>query len=246
MYRASPPCIAVAVAIESGVSFFDTSDVHGAAGSAPTSNGFGHNETLLGEAVRGRREEVVLATKFSARPSPEGGVVFDGRPEYVRAACDASLQRLQTDHIDLYYYHRLDPTVPVEETVGAMAELIVARKVRAIGLSNVGVDILRQGSRRATSPKFSDDNLRHNPRLVEELKRFSEARGATPEQVALAWLLAQPTTSPPFPAPSGRSAENARTTAVALSADEVAVLGEVFSPDRVRGGQYGELGVRSR
>ncbi|GAA3082598.1 aldo/keto reductase [Pseudonocardia yunnanensis] len=297
----------IAVAIDSGVNFFDTSDIYGAAGSAPTSNGFGHNETLLGEAVRGRREEVVLATKFSARPAPEGGVVFDGRPEYVRAACDASLARLQTDHIDLYYYHRLDPMVPVEETVGAMAELIAAGKVRAIGLSDVEADILHRaaavapisalqseyslwergieaevlpacralgitlvpysplgraaltgtvgsdttfgaGDFRATLPKFSDDNLRHNLTLVEELKRFSEARGATPGQVALAWLLSQPHDVAPIPGTKRAKyvRENAAATAVALSADDVAVLGAVFSPEQVRGAQYGELGVRSR
>ena len=297
----------IAVAIDSGVNFFDTSDIYGAAGSAPTTNGFGHNETLLGEAVRGRRGEVVLATKFSARPAPEGGVVFDGRPEYVREACDASLARLQTDHIDLYYYHRLDPTVPVEETVGAMAELIAAGKVRAIGLSNVGVDVLHRaaavapisalqseyslwergieaevlpacralgitlvpysplgramltgtvgsdttfgaGDFRLTLPKFSDENLTHNLTLVEELKRFSEARGATPGQVALAWLLAQPHDVAPIPGTKRAKyvRENAAATAVALSADDVAVLGAVFSPEQVRGGQYGELGVRSR
>ena len=297
----------IRVAIDSAVNFFDTSDIYGASRSAATTNGFGHNETLLGEAVRHRRDEVVLATKFSARPASGGEVAFDGRPEYVRTACDASLRRLRTDHIDLYYYHRLDPLVPVEETVGAMFELVTAGKVRAIGVSNVGADVLRRAAAvapisalqseyslwergieaeilpacrelgitlvpysplgraaltgsvgsdtrfgpadfRSTLPKFSDDNLRHNLSLVQELTRFAEARGVTAGQVALAWLLAQPHDVAPIPG-TKRAAyvrENAAATAVALSADDVAALGQVFSPDRVRGGQYGELGVRNR
>ncbi|WP_030510993.1 aldo/keto reductase [Microbispora rosea] len=135
-------------AVEAGIDFFDTSDIYGAAGAATGQfqKGFGHNEELLGRAVRGLRDRVVLATKFGARPSEEGGVVYDGRPEYVAAACEASLRRLGVDHIDLYYIHRLDPTVPIEDTVGAMADLVTAGKVRAIGLSAVGPDILHRAA----------------------------------------------------------------------------------------------------
>ncbi|MEU8074866.1 aldo/keto reductase [Catellatospora citrea] len=129
--------------------FFDTSDYYGAASARPGDPvlGFGHNETLLGRALRGRRDEAVIATKFSARPLPEGGSVFDGRPEYVKAACEASLRRPGTDRIDLYYYyyyyyHRLDPTVPIEDTVGAMAELVAEGKVHALGLSEVSAEVL--------------------------------------------------------------------------------------------------------
>ncbi|WP_169952601.1 aldo/keto reductase [Microbispora sp. H11081] len=134
-------------AVDAGIDFFDTSDIYGAAGAATgqSQKGFGHNEELLGRAVRGLRDRVVLATKFGARPS-DGGVVFDGRPEYVAAACEASLRRLGVDHIDLYYVHRHDTTVPIEDTVGAMAELVTAGKVRAIGLSSVGPDILHRAS----------------------------------------------------------------------------------------------------
>ncbi|MFI2364360.1 aldo/keto reductase [Promicromonospora sp. NPDC019610] len=133
-------------AIELGVELFDTSDYYGASSARPGAPvaGFGHNERLLGRALRGRRDWAVVATKFSARPTPEGRSIFDGRPEYVRAACAASLERLGTDRIDLYYYHRLDPAVPVEETVGAMAELVAEGKVRAIGLSEVTPEILRR------------------------------------------------------------------------------------------------------
>ena len=135
-------------AIDAGIDFFDTSDIYGAAGAATgqSRNVFGHNEELLGRAVRGLRDKVVLATKFGARLAPEGGVVFDGRPEYVVSACDASLRRLGVDHIDVYYCHRVDPTVPIEDTVGAMADLVTAGKVRAIGISAVGPDLLRRAA----------------------------------------------------------------------------------------------------
>jgi aryl-alcohol dehydrogenase-like predicted oxidoreductase len=115
----------IARALELGVTFLDTADVYGD----------GHNEELVGRALAGRRDEVVLATKFSISRRPDGRMRIDGRPEYVRSCCDASLQRLGTDRIDLYYQHRVDPTVPIEETVGAMAELVAAGKVRHLGLS---------------------------------------------------------------------------------------------------------------
>ena len=128
-------------AIELGVNFLDTSDVYGAAdiGTATNVRGFGHNEQLIGAAIRGHRDKVVLATKFGAKVNDAGnGIVLDGRPDYVAASCEASLRRLGTDVIDLYYCHRLDPGVPIEDTVGAMAELVTAGKVRALGLSEVG------------------------------------------------------------------------------------------------------------
>lgn len=133
-------------AIDLGVELLDTSDYYGASSSeygAPVP-GFGHNEELVGRALKGRRDQVVLATKFSARATGDGTSVFDGRPEYVVEAVDASLRRLRTDHIDLYYYHRLDPTVPIEDTVDAMAQLVSAGKVRALGLSEVDAEVLRR------------------------------------------------------------------------------------------------------
>ncbi|MFF3606725.1 aldo/keto reductase [Streptomyces sp. NPDC002463] len=148
-YGAADPDASVTTirdAIDLGVELFDTSDYYGASSATPGRPvaGFGHNEELLGRALRGRRAKAVVATKFSARPTPEGRSFFDGRPEYVKAACEASLRRLGTDRIDLYYYHRLDPAVPVEDTVGAMAELVADGKVRAIGLSEVSAEILRR------------------------------------------------------------------------------------------------------
>jgi len=134
-------------AIELGVNFLDTSDIYGAADIATATNvrGFGHNERLIGAAIEGRRENVVLATKFGAKVNDtRDGVVLDGRPEYAARACDASLRRLGTDVIDLYYLHRLDPRVPIEDTVGAMAALVTAGKVRTLGLSEVGPDLIRR------------------------------------------------------------------------------------------------------
>ncbi|MFI7613195.1 aldo/keto reductase [Nonomuraea terrae] len=139
---------AIHAAIDAGIDFFDTSDIYGAGGAATGQpvRGFGHNEELLGRAVRGMRDQVVLATKFGARLGPDGSVAVDGRPDYVAQACEASLRRLGVDHIDLYYAHRLDAAVPIEDTVGAMAELVAAGKVRAIGLSSVGPDLLRRAA----------------------------------------------------------------------------------------------------
>ncbi len=123
-------------ALELGVFFLDTADVYGN----------GHNEELVGRATAGRRDEVVVATKFALRHDPGGELRVDGRPEYVRSACEASLRRLGTDHIDLYYQHRVDPAVPIEETVGAMAELVGAGKVRHLGLSEASARSLARAA----------------------------------------------------------------------------------------------------
>ena len=120
-------------ALDLGVTFMDTADVYGD----------GRNEMLVGRAIAGRRDEVVLATKFGLARD-DGSMRTNGRPEYVRAACDASLIRLQVDHIDLYYQHRVDRTVPIEESVGAMAELVTAGKVRWLGLSEASAATLRR------------------------------------------------------------------------------------------------------
>ncbi|WP_234834997.1 aldo/keto reductase [Mycolicibacterium stellerae] len=134
-------------ALDLGVDFLDTSDVYGASDitwGVPI-RGFGHNEELIGRAIAGRRGDVVLATKFAAKINPDRtGIAIDGRPQYVRDACEASLIRLRTDVIDLYYYHRLDPSVPIEDTVGAMSQLVQEGKVRAIGFSEMGPDQIRR------------------------------------------------------------------------------------------------------
>jgi aryl-alcohol dehydrogenase-like predicted oxidoreductase len=128
-------------ALDLGVTFLDTADMYG-----PFTN-----EQLVGKAIAGRRDEVQLATKFGNERKPDGTRVgINGKPEYVRAACDASLQRLGVDHIDLYYQHRVDRSVPIEETVGAMAELVAAGKVRHLGLSEASATNIRKAH--ATHP----------------------------------------------------------------------------------------------
>ncbi|WP_341941821.1 aldo/keto reductase [Microbacterium sp. LWH10-1.2] len=289
-------------AIDLGVDFFDTSDFYGASSSeigAPVP-GFGHNESLLGRALEGRRGEVVVATKFSARPTGDGTSVFDGRPEYVSSAIEASLRRLRTDYIDVYYYHRLDPTVPIEDTVGAMADLVATGKVRAIGLSEIDADTLRRAVTvhpvavlqseyslwersieteviaaarqhdvtlvpysplgrgmlagafgpttvfdrsdfRSTLPRFQGEHMARNLALVEGLSRFARERDATPGQVALAWLLAQPHDIVPIPGSRSlpRITENLAASTVRLSADDIAMLSTMFDPARISGERYG-------
>ena len=122
-------------ALDRGITFLDTSDAYGA----------GHNETIVGKAVKGRRDELVLATKFG-NLGGRGGKFADGRPEFVAASCEASLKRLGVEVIDLYYQHRIDPSVPIEDTVGAMARLVQQGKVRALGLSEASPKTIRRAA----------------------------------------------------------------------------------------------------
>lgn len=125
-------------AIDIGVNFLDTADMYGV----------GRNEELLAQVLRTRRKEVVIATKFGSVRAPDGRYLgINGRPEYVAAACDASLRRLGIECIDLYYQHRVDPQVPIEETVGAMAQLVAAGKVQYLGLSEASASTLRRAVR---------------------------------------------------------------------------------------------------
>jgi aryl-alcohol dehydrogenase-like predicted oxidoreductase len=237
-------------ALDLGVSFLDTADMYG-----PFTN-----EQLVGRAIAGRRDEVVLATKFGNVRNPDDPTDrrIDGSPEYVRSACDASLQRLGVDHIDLYYQHRVDRSVPIEETVGAMAELVAAGKVRYLGLSEASPETIRRahathpitalqteyslwtrdleaeilptvrelgiglvpysplgrgfltGTITSTDDLDPDDFRRHNPRfqgdalqanlaIVEAVRAIADELGATPGQVALAWVLAQGDDVVPIP-----------------------------------------------
>ncbi|GID29931.1 aldo/keto reductase [Paractinoplanes brasiliensis] len=224
-------------ALDLGVTHLDTAEVYGPY----------INEELVGRAVKGRRDDVVLATKFGL-VSHTGRPGLDGTPANVRAAVDGSLRRLGTDRIDLYYQHRIDPGTPVEETVGALGELVAAGKVRHIGLSEAGpatirrahavhplaavqteyslwtrgpeadirptlrelgiglvaysplghgfltggirtLDGLDAGDWRRTNPRFTGDNLTRNLRIVDAVSEVAADAGATPAQVALAWLL---------------------------------------------------------
>jgi aryl-alcohol dehydrogenase-like predicted oxidoreductase len=125
-------------ALDHGVYFLDTADMYG-----PFTN-----EKLVGKAIKGRRNEVVLATKFGNERKPDGTRIgVNGKPEYVKQACEASLKRLGVDHIDLYYQHRVDPTVPIEDTIGAMAELVKEGKVRYLGMSEAAPDTVRRANK---------------------------------------------------------------------------------------------------
>jgi aryl-alcohol dehydrogenase-like predicted oxidoreductase len=284
-------------AIDHGVNFLDSSDMYG----------WGHNETLLGKALAGgRRDKVVLATKFGQTQQPGGANGVNGRPEYVKEACEASLKRLGVDVIDLYYQHRVDPSVPIEETVGAMGELVKAGKVRAIGLSEASPDTIKrahkthplaavqseysllyrqhaeetiattrplgiayvaysplgrsmltgsvksasdipEGDGRGRHPRFAGDNLARNLQLVAAIEAMAKAKGCTPGQVALAWLLAQDNDIVPIPGTkrSARVDENVAATTITLTADEVARLSSALPPGAAAGGRYPDGGMKA-
>ncbi|HEY1015415.1 MAG TPA: aldo/keto reductase [Herpetosiphonaceae bacterium] len=278
-------------ALDGGVTLLDTADMYG-----PHTN-----EILVGKAIRDRREQVVLATKFGIQRLPDGQRAINGSPEYVRAACDASLQRLGVDHIDLYYQHRVDQNVPIEETVGAMAELVQAGKVRYLGLSEAGPVTLRRAhavhpisavqteyslwSRdpeggvlaairelgigfvaysplgrgfltgqissfedldaddyRRYSPRFQGENFAKNLELVAKVRELAEAKGVTPGQLALAWVLAQGEDIVPIPGTKRRTylAENLAAAEVSLAADELAALDAILPPGAAAGTRYPE------
>jgi aryl-alcohol dehydrogenase-like predicted oxidoreductase len=264
-------------ALDLGVTFLDTADMYG----------IGANETLVGKAIADRRDEVVLATKFGIflDPARPGQRDVRGDPEYVRQACDASLARLGVDHIDLYYQHRPDPKVPIEDTVGAMAELVAAGKVGHLGLSEASAATIRRAVAvhpiaalqsewslftrdiepeivptcrelgigivpysplgrglltgaytssgdfaaedfRQTQPRFQGDNLATNLALVDVVRAVAAERGATPGQVALAWVLAQGDDVAPIPGTKRRRylEENVAAVDVALTPEDLARL----------------------
>ncbi|WP_019609610.1 aldo/keto reductase [Nocardiopsis sp. CNS-639] len=279
-------------ALDLGVGFLDTADMYG----------HGANEELVGKVVRERREEVVLATKFGiVRDRGTGARSHRGDAEYVHAACDASLSRLGVETIDLYYMHRRDASVPVEETVGAMAELVAQGKVRHLGLSEVSADELRAAhsvhpiaavqtewslwSRdveesvvgecarlgvgfvpysplgrgfltgalppveelsaddfRRGKPRFSGENAVRNQDLLAIVRRVAEAHGATPGQVALAWVHAQaerwglPVVPIPGTKRRERLEENVGGADLVLSPEDLAELDTIA--DATAGARY--------
>ena len=282
-------------ALDLGVTFLDTADMYG-----PFTN-----EQLVGKAIAGRRDEVQLATKFGNERNPDGSWVgINGTPDYVRSACNASLQRLGVDHIDLYYQHRVDKTVPIEETVGAMAELVEAGKVRHLGLSEASADTIRraaatttitalqseyslftrgieddvlptirelgiglvpysplgrgmltgritaeasldEGDLRRTGrfPRFNGEALDANLALVAEVEKIAAAKGCTPGQLALAWVLSRGDDVAPIPG-TKRVAyleENVGAADVALDADDLAALEAAVPRDAVVGDRYADM-----
>ena len=286
-------------ALDLGVTFLDTADMYG-----PFTN-----EQLVGKAISGRRDEVQLATKFGNERLPDGTRVgINGRPEYVRAACDASLERLGVDHIDLYYPPRVDQTVPIEETVGARAELVQAGKVRHLGLSEaspanirrahavhpitalqseyslftrdledeilptiseLGIGLvpysplgrglltgritsesaLAEGDSRRTAyfPRFQGDALDANLALVARITEIAEAKGCTPGQLALAWVLAQGARHGlgVAPIPGTKRVryleENVGAVGVELTEVDLTALEQAVPRNAVAGARYGDM-----
>jgi aryl-alcohol dehydrogenase-like predicted oxidoreductase len=278
-------------ALDQGIDFLDTADMYG-----PYTN-----EELVGRAIRGRREDVVLATKFGIVRDANDPVKreINGRPERVRAACDASLKRLGVGTIDLYYLHRVDARVPIEDTVGAMADLVRAGKVRWIGLSEVGPETLARACAvhpvaavqseyslwtrdpedgaleacrrlgvgfvpysplgrgfltgairspddfeaddyRRGSPRFQGDNFAGNLALVDTVTAIASAKGVTPAQLALAWVLAQGEDIVPIPGTKRRKYlnENIGALAVQLSADDLAAIEAAFPRAAIHAPRY--------
>jgi aryl-alcohol dehydrogenase-like predicted oxidoreductase len=279
-------------ALDAGVTLLDTADAYG-----PHTN-----EELIGKTIRGRRDEVVIATKFGYLRTPQEPAKkgFSGRPEYVKAACEASLRRLAIETIDLYYQHRVDPNTPIEETVGAMAELVHEGKVRYLGLSEAAPETIRRassvhpiaalqteyslwtrdvesdgvlatcrelgigfvaysplgrgmltgriaspddlesGDARLNNPRFQGDNFQGNLALVEAVKRLAAAKGCTPAQLALAWVLAQGHNIVPIPGTKRRDrlAENIEAASIVLTPDELAALDAAFPPHAAHGTRY--------
>ncbi|MEU4409253.1 aldo/keto reductase [Streptosporangium sp. NPDC023963] len=278
-------------AADAGVTFFDTAEVYGP-----------HvNEELVGEAIGPIRDQVQVATKFGWDIRNGRSVGLNSRPEQIRKVADASLRRLGVEVIDLFYQHRVDPDVPIEDVAGTVGELVRAGKVRHFGLSEVGAATLRkahathpvtavqseyslwtrdpepevlpacaelgvgfvpfsplgkgfltgtvdpgasfsEGDIRATIPRFDAEHLPANQPLVDHVRLLAEAKGATPGQIALAWLLAQRPWIVPIPGTRrlSRLRENAEATAVGLSADERADLDDLAARVGVAGDRYGE------
>ncbi len=278
-------------ALDLGITLFDTADMYG-----PYTN-----EELVGRAVRDRRDRVTIATKFgivrdAADPAKRG---VNGRPEYVRASCEGSLRRLGVETIDLYYQHRRDKTIPIEETVGAMAQLVHEGKVRFLGLSEVSPDTLRRahathpisavqsewslwtrdwerttfaaaralgvgivpysplgrgfltgavsasttfptGDYRHTTPRFVGENRTANLGIVGALRALAAAKGCTPAQVALAWLLSRGDDVVPIPGTTkaARLEENAGAAFVGLSAVDLAQLADAIPAGAAVGDRY--------
>jgi aryl-alcohol dehydrogenase-like predicted oxidoreductase len=278
-------------AIDLGVTFFDTAEVYGPF----------INEELVGRALKGRRERIVIASKFGFRI--EGGKVagVDSRPEHVREAAEASLKRLGTDYIDLLYQHRVDRQVPIEDVVGAMVELVKEGKVRHLGLSEAGEDTIRrahavhpisalqseyslwernlepriipllrelgiglvpfsplgrgfltgsvrraedypQNDFRRNDPRLQGANFDANMRTVAAVRELATNKGATPGQVALAWLLHQGEDVVPIPGTKRRRylEENVAAAELSLSVEDLLRLDEALPRDSVSGARYGE------
>jgi aryl-alcohol dehydrogenase-like predicted oxidoreductase len=277
-------------ALELGITFIDTAEIYG-----PYTN-----EELIGRAIAGRRDEVVLATKFGNITHRRGGQRgLDSSPENIRIALEGSLERLATDHVDLYYQHRVDPETPIEETVGTLAELVQEGKIRHIGLSEAGPETIRRAHAvhpvaalqseyslwtrdpegeilplvrelgigfvaysplgrgfltgrfrspdelgaddfRRSNPRFLEANLEQNLRIVDEVGAVAADAGATPAQVALAWVLAKGDDIATIPGTKrvSRLEENAAADGLELTAEQLERLNAIPAP---AGDRYADM-----
>ncbi len=277
-------------AIELGVNFWDTADIYGT----------GHNEMLISQVLRRHRDEIIIATKFGNMRRIDGEFLgINGTPEYVKAACDMSLKRLGVDYIDLYYQHRVDPNVPIEDTVGAMAELVKAGKVRVLGLSEASAQTIRKANAvhpitalqteyslwtrdpegeildtcrelniafvaysplgrgfltgqvtqpdeleandfRRNNPRWREENLKQNLALVDQIKEIAAAKGCSPAQLALAWVLAQGENIIPIPGTRREKylRENIGALDVTLTTDDLAHINAALPAGAAAGTRY--------
>jgi aryl-alcohol dehydrogenase-like predicted oxidoreductase len=283
--------------LDAGGNFLDTADVYG----------IGKNELLVGKAIAGRRQDVVLASKFANVRGPKGEFLgIRGDRQYVKEACDASLKRLGVDHIDLYYQHRVDSKTPIEETVGAMAELVQAGKVRYLGLSEAAPATIRRAAQvhpiaalqteyslwsrependllptvrelgiafvaysplgrgfltgafktiddlpaddfRRNSPRFQGENFAKNLELVAKITQLAAAKGCTPSQLALAWVLAQGSDIVPIPGTKRTKYldENLAAAQIKFSSDELAQIDAILPSGSAAGERYTAAGMQN-
>jgi len=284
----------IRAAYERGVTFFDTAEVYGP----------WVNEEVVGEAVEPFRDEVVIATKFGWNIDVEGvqqNPPLNSRPEHIKQVAEASLRRLRTDRIDLFYQHRVDPAVAIEEVAGAISELIDEGKVRHWGLSEAGVEVIRRAHSvqpvtalqneyslwwrepeqqilptleelgigfvpfsplgkgfltgkidenttfapndfRNTVPRFSEENRKANQALVDRIAAFAQSKGATPAQIALAWVLSQKDWIVPIPGTTKlhRLEENLGAVNVELTQEDLRELNQLTSQVQIQGNRYSE------
>jgi aryl-alcohol dehydrogenase-like predicted oxidoreductase len=283
----------IRAAVDRGVTFFDTAEVYGPF----------VNEELVGEALAPFRDRVVIATKFGFKIDPATGKQsgLDSRPTHIKEVAEASLKRLRTDVIDLYYQHRVDPSVPIEDVAGAVKELIEEGKVKHFGLSEAGVNTIRRAHKvqpvaalqneyslwfrepeqevipaleelgigfvpfsplgrgfltgamdpetkfdkadfRSLLPRFTPENRKANQGVVDLIARFARQKGATPAQIALAWLLARKPWIVPIPGTTKlhRLEENVGAARVELTSEDVRQLDDATAQMAVQGARYPE------
>jgi aryl-alcohol dehydrogenase-like predicted oxidoreductase len=284
-------------ALELGINFLDTADMYGV----------GKNEVLVGKAIKGKRDKYIIATKFGNMRDQNGNFLgINGKPEYVKKACDASLKRLGIDVIDLYYQHRVDADTPIEDTVGAMSELVKEGKIRFLGLSEAAPNTIRrankvhqitalqteyslwsrdpetelldlckefrisfvaysplgrgflsgrfkpneeipEGDYRKFHPRFQQENIEHNYKLVELLAVIAKERNLTTAQIALAWVLAQGKDIIPIPGTKRIKylEENVEAVNVKLTESELEQIGEMAPYGFTKGPRYPEQAMKN-